>query len=155
MSKITLTTNMIVSFICFCGAPIFSFSIIFCGAAVISHIFQDERKDTGLATAFWITLESNTFYNRKKSILGQNATFFRGTLEKMPSKDLQNCPRNVERSSSSEDSFGGPRTASFPESQGKRWHFNIIPWLCRFSSDQIQNDVIFQLFPPEISVTLR
>ena len=69
MSKITLTTNMIVSFICFCGAPIFSFSIIFCGAAVISHIFQDERKDTGLATAFWITLESNTFYNRKKSIL--------------------------------------------------------------------------------------
>ena len=95
------------------------------------------------------------FPNVLSAILGQNATFYRGTLEKMPSKDLQNCPRNVERSSSSEDSFGGPRTASFPESQGKRWHFNIIPWLCRFSSDQIQNDVIFQLFPPEISVTLR
>ena len=103
----------------------------------------------------WVLWSLSSRLARQESTLGQNATFFRGTLEKMPSKDLQNCPRNVERSSSSEDSFGGPRTASFPESQGKRWHFNIIPWLCRFSSDQIQNDVIFQLFPPEISVTLR
>ena len=58
--------------------------------------------------------------------LGQNATFFRGTLEKMPSKDLQNCPRNVERSSSSEDSLGGTRTAFFSRVTRRMWHLNII-----------------------------
>ena len=37
-------------------------------------------------------------------ILGQNSTFFRGILEKMPSEGLQNCPR-----AKPEGSFGGPR----------------------------------------------
>ena len=46
-------------------------------------------------------------------IMGLNATVLRVTLEKMPSEYLQNCPRNVERSSSSEDSFGGTRMAIF------------------------------------------
>ena len=45
--------------------------------------------------------------------MGLNATVLRVTLEKMPSEYLQNCPRNVERSSSSEDSFGGTRMAIF------------------------------------------
>ena len=31
--------------------------------------------------------------------MGQNSTFFRETLEKLPSKGLQNCPRALERSS--------------------------------------------------------
>ena len=31
------------------------------------------------------------------SFLGQDSTFFRGILDKMQSKGLQNCPRNVER----------------------------------------------------------
>ena len=30
-------------------------------------------------------------------ILGQDSTFFRGTLEKMQSEGLQNCPRAAER----------------------------------------------------------
>ena len=53
-------------------------------------------------------------------ILGQDSTFFRGTLEKMQSEGLQNCPRAAERSSRPEGSFGGPRTASFPEVPRKR-----------------------------------
>ena len=55
--------------------------------------------------------------------LGQNSTFFRGTLETMPSKGLQNCPRAAEHSSRPEGSFAGPRTASLEESRGKRWNF--------------------------------
>ena len=37
--------------------------------------------------------------------LGQDSTFFRGILDKMQSKGLQNCPRNIELSSSSEVNF--------------------------------------------------
>ena len=46
--------------------------------------------------------------------------FFEG-LWKRCRPSLQNCPR-----------ARGPRTASFPESRGKRWSLNIIYWFCRF-----------------------
>ena len=59
-------------------------------------------------------------------IMGLNATFLRVTLEKMPSEYLPNCPRNVERSSSSEDSLGGTRTAFFSRVTRRMWHLNII-----------------------------
>ena len=38
--------------------------------------------------------------------LGQDSTLFQGILGEVQSKGLQNCPRNVELNSSSEDSFG-------------------------------------------------
>ena len=69
-----------------------------------------------------------------KTILGQDSTFFRGILGKMQSKDLKNCPRNSSEAKSSEDSFWGPRTASFPEIPRKRWSLIIIPWLCWFTT---------------------
>ena len=58
--------------------------------------------------------------------MGQNATVLRVTLEKMPSECLQNCPWNVERSSSSEDSFGGTRTAFLEESRGERGIMTLL-----------------------------
>ena len=67
-------------------------------------------------------------------ILDQDSTFFRGILGKMQSKDLKNCPRNSSEAKSSEDSFWGPRTASFPEIPRKRWSLIIIPWLCWFTT---------------------
>ena len=50
----------------------------------------------------------------------------------MPSECLQNCPRNVERSSSSEDSFGGTRTAFLEESRGERGILTLLPGLANF-----------------------
>ena len=41
----------------------------------------------------------------------------------MPSSCLQNCPRNSSYALRSSDSFGGTRTAFFPESLGKLWHY--------------------------------
>ena len=67
-------------------------------------------------------------------IMGYNATVFRVTLEKMPSECLQNCPRNGERSSSSEDSFGGTRTAFVPESRGERGIMTLLHGFCKFCS---------------------
>ena len=58
--------------------------------------------------------------------MGYNATVFRVTLEKMPSECPQTCPRNGERSASSEDSFGGTRTAFFPESRGERGIMTLL-----------------------------
>ena len=58
--------------------------------------------------------------------LGLNATVLKVTPEKMPSECLPNCPRNVERSSSSEDSLRGTRTAFSSRVTRRMWHFNII-----------------------------
>ena len=56
------------------------------------------------------------------------------TLPKMPSSCLQNCPRNSSYALRSLDSFGGTRTAFFPESLGELWHY--IPCYARSSYSQ-------------------
>ena len=47
-------------------------------------------------------------------------------------KDAVRGPPKLPEGRRPKGSFGGPRTASFPESRGKRWSLNIIYWFCRF-----------------------
>ena len=80
--------------------------------------------------------------------MGQNATVLRVIREKMPSECLQNCPRNVERSSSSEDSFGGTRTSIFSWITRRTWHFNIITRFWKFCSFFIDFECFFDYCIP-------
>ena len=52
-----------------------------------------------------------------------------------PGKDAVQGPPKLfeeqrEHSSSFDDNFGGPRTASFPEIPRKRWNLNVMPQFC-------------------------
>ena len=149
--------------------------------------------------------------------MGQDSTFFRGILDKMQSKGLKKCPRNIERTVlealglhliqdpsekggdltlypgyvgsdtgasweycfsrypwfvtnrgdhdstvfqdtpvcnalRSLDSFGGPWTASYPGSLGKRWSLYIIPRFCWFRNRGILGVQFFKI-PPDLSPT--
>ena len=58
-----------------------------------------------------------------------------GPWKKCPPECLQNCPRNVERSSSSEDSFGGTRADIFGRGPRAPGDFNIITQNSDFPPD--------------------
>ena len=77
-------------------------------------------------TCFW---RVNNSYLRQY-LLGLNATVLQVTLEKMLSEYLQNCPRNIEHSSSSKDSFGGMRMAIFSKVTRRTVAFKH--WLSKF-----------------------
>ena len=71
--KMVIFPYMIVFAICQCRAPVFTIFMHIICAPMIGHIIQGERKDTWLATVFWIIAwDSNTFCNTRKHLIFHN-----------------------------------------------------------------------------------
>ena len=97
-----------------------------------------------LFCSIWSLFDNGWWWWRRKTTYRPAAGFAAGKNWRSILKENYTLHRNL--TCNIQDAYFGPKCHLFPVSRGKRWHFNIIPRFCRFSSVWMQNDVIFQLF---------